>query len=286
MTGQRVTIVADSSVSLPQDILESEGILTVPISFVFESEVYKDGELSSAEFYERLASAESPAKTTSPEPREFVEAFRRAQDEGAEAVLCLVMSSELSATFSAAQFAVDLAREQLPGLPITLVDTGGLAMTHGFAVLAAAEALRNGATIEEAVSSARKVGRNAQLVGALDTVRYLARGGRVPWILHWAVSLLQIKPVLAWSDGDVHGVARPRTMARALDRVIEYAGRSADGRGLRVAVMHAAAPELAERLAVLARKRLPLDDLMITEFTAGMGVHTGPGFAGLAFYAV
>lgn len=284
MTVTRVTIVTDSSASLPKDILEREGIIIVPICFILDGQVYQDGTLSSSEFYDRLESLKSAPTTTSPEPRDFLEAFRGARERGATQVLCLVMSSELSATYSAAHYAVELACEELPDLPVTLVDTGGLAMTHGFAVLAAAEALGGGATVEEASAAARRVGGRARLVGALDTMRYLAKGGRVPWILHWATSVLQIKPVLAWTSGDVQAIARPRTMTRALDRVVEYVARSTNGEEIRVAVMHAAAPALAEALLQRAHERLPVTGVMVTEFTSGMGVHTGPGFAGLAFY--
>lgn len=285
MTRDDVAMVTDSSASLPGDVLARERIIIVPIGCVIDGEVHKDGTMPAEEFYSMLDQAKSPPTTLSPEPREFVEAFGRAHAGGAAHVLCLTMSAELSATYKAAQSAVEIARDALPGLTITLVDTGGLAMTHGFAVLAAADALRAGTTVDEAAAAAKNVGREARLVGVLDSMRYLARGGRVPWIVHWAASLLQIKPVLAWSGGSVKAIARPRTMARALDRIVEYASGRADGHHLRVAVMHAAAPEMAQALRQRVCERLPASDVMMSEFTSAMGVHTGPGFAGLAFYA-
>ena len=158
-------------------------------------------------------------------------------------------------------------------------------MTHGFAVLAAAEALRHGSSLAEAAETAVRVGAQAEFVGALDTMRYLAKGGRVPWIVHWAAAVLQIKPVLAWSGGQVRPVARSRTMPRALDRIVEYADERAAGRSLRFAVMHAQAPRTAQALLSRVSDRLGSRDVIVTEFTSGMGVHTGPGFVGLAFYS-
>lgn len=284
MTGRRVAIVTDSSASLPPEIAAREPIITVPISAVIDGETFLDGELPAGQFYDRLKTSAGRTATTTPEPRAFIQAFHDARETGAEAVLCLVMSSRLSATFKAAEGAAQLVRDGID-IPVRVVDTHGLAMTHGFAVLAAAESLRSGATIDEAAQVAVHVGSTAELVGALDTLRYLARGGRVPRVVHWATSALQIKPVLAWSGGDVRTIARPRTMIRALNRVVEYAQTKANGGSMRVAAMHAGAPRFAAELAALARERLPVDDVMIAEFTCAMGVHTGPGFAGLAFYA-
>jgi len=159
-------------------------------------------------------------------------------------------------------------------------------MAHGFAVLAAARAANAGADLEEAASVAEAVGSAAHLVGALDTMRYLAKSGRVPWIVHWATSLLQIKPILAADAGTVGGVGRARTMARAEDQLIRYVeARVRPGAPLHVAVMHADAPATAQALAERVRKRLAPAELMVTEFTSVMGIHTGPGFIGMAFYS-
>ena len=285
MTAKRIAIIADSSASLPEKLLRREGITIVPISFLFEDDVFQDGSLSTAEFYERLRTTTAVPKTTSPSPGEFAEAFRSAHERGAEGVLCLVMSAELSGTFRVAETAAEMVRERLPSFPIRVVDTGGLAMTHGFAVLAAAETLRHGSTLNEAVETAVKVGAQAEFVGALDTMRYLAKGGRVPWIVHWAAAVLSIKPVLAWSSGKVRPIARARTTAKALDRIIEYTVERGAGRDLRIAVMHAEAPHRAEMLAERVRDVLPSAEVIVTEFTTGMSVHTGPGFVGLAFYS-
>jgi DegV family protein with EDD domain len=284
MTSDHVAIVADSSASLPPEIVERERIIIVPISTVLDGKTYLDGELPAGLFYERLESSTGRAVTTSPAPRQFVEAFRRARDSGASAVLCLIMSSQLSATFRVAESAAEIARSDLE-IPIRVVDTHGLAMTHGFAVITAAEALRSGRTIDQAAAEALRVGSSAELAGVLDTMRYLAKGGRVPRIVHWAASALQVKPVLAWSSGRARTIARPRTIEKALDHVVEYARNRAGYGRLRVAAMHAAAPATAAALTELVLEKLPVSDVLVAEFTSAMGVHTGPGFAGLAFHA-
>lgn len=279
-------IVADSSACLPPEIIAEYGIIIVPLTFLLGGELRRDGELLSHEFYERLRESRGAPLTNAPAPGEFLEAFRKARDAGATAVLCLTLSAEFSGTHSSAKNAAEMACGELPGLDVQVTDSGGVAMVHGFGVLAAARAVRAGATLEEAAAAARDAAGRAHLVGALDTTRYLAKGGRVPWIVHWAASVLQIKPILATNGGKVGGVGRARTMARATSRLLDYmSARARPGAPLHVAVMHTGALERAQELAGRVKERFDPVELMLTEFTSVMGVHTGPGFTGLAFYS-
>jgi predicted kinase len=117
-------------------------------------------------------------------------------------------------------------------------------------------------------------------------MRFLAKSGRVPWIVNWAASLLDIKPVLAAARGEVRSHGRPRTMGNALNRIMRYLEeRAGPPEQLHVAVMHFGAPERAAELVERVRKRFAPAELLLTEFTPVMSVHTGPGFVGLAFYS-
>lgn len=282
----KVALVTDSSACLPGELIERHRIIVVPLTFLFDGESYYDGTLSSHEFYSLLRSSRRFPTTTAPAPGEFLAAFHRAHREGAQAVLCLTLPLHYSGTLSSALNARDLARQELPALEIEVVDTHGLAMAHGFAVLAAARALERGADLHTAASIAAEVGSRAHLVGMLDTLRYLAKSGRVPWVLHWATSALQIKPILAAHGEEVRAVERVRTRERALGRLLHHLEeRREPGRPLHVAVMHADAPETAQRLAQEIGRRFQPKELLVTEFTSVMGIHSGPGFIGLAFYS-
>ncbi len=282
----KVAIVTDSSACLPPELIEKHEIIVVPLAFLFDGELHYDGALSSRDFYQRLKAARRFPTTTSPAPGEFLEAFRLAHRSGAQDVLCLTLASTYSGTYSSAVNARELAAQELPGLPVQVEDTHSLAMSHGFAVLAAARAVQAGADLDAAAAAARDVGSRVRLVGALDTMRYLAKSGRVPWIVHWAASLLEIKPILAADAEKVGGVGRARTMPRALERLLGYLEeRARPGAPLHVAVMHADAAETARELAARVQERLAPAELMVTEFTSVMGIHTGPGFVGLAFYS-
>jgi DegV family protein with EDD domain len=280
----RTAVVTDSSACLPAELAAGHGIITVPLGLIIDGEVYPDAGLTSAELFERIDASKSGAQTTSPAPGEFLAAFERARDEGADAVACLTLSAKYSGTYSAAVNAGKLADEHIPGLEVRVADTGGLAMTHGFAVLAAARAVEMGADIEKVVATAEMVGRSAQLVGALDTLRYLVKGGRLPWVVGWAASLLRIKPVLAFADGRARSVGRTRTWAGAKRKLLAYAATRESGRPLHASVMHTDAPERAEELAREVCERFRPAEMFVTEFTNVMAVHTGPGFVGLGFY--
>lgn len=281
-----VAIVTDSSSCLPAELIEKHRIIVVPLAFLFDGQLHYDGALSSRDFYDRLRTARRFPTTTSPAPGEFLQAFSRAHQSGAQAVLCLTLPSSYSGTYSSALNGSQLATQKLPGLPVRVLDSHGLAMSHGFAVLAAARAAEAGADLEEAAAAAEAVASRAHLVGALDTMRYLAKSGRVPWIVHWAASVLRIKPILAADAETVAGVGRARTMPRALAQLLRHLEeRAAPGAPLHVAVMHADAPERAQELAQRVQRRFAPAELIVSEFTSVMGIHTGPGFLGLAFYS-
>jgi DegV family protein with EDD domain len=279
-----VAIVTDSSACLPAELAERYGVTIVPLAFLFGGEVYHDGDLTGNEFYARLRDDRQPLTTAAPAPGEYLEAFRRVRESGATAVLCLTLSSRYSGAHSSAVKAAEYAAKDHPGLALRVIDTGGIAMAHGFAVLAAARMASAGGTLAEASAAAERAAESSNLVGLLDTTRYLARSGRVPWVLHWVASLLRIKPVIAAAGGRIGAVGRVRTTERGIERMLSYvAERARPGAPLRIAVMHAAERERAQELAGRLRTRLAPEELLITEFTSTMAVHTGPGFIGLAW---
>jgi len=280
----RTAVVTDSSACLPSGLADELEIVTVPLGLLIGDEVHPDGSLSSGELFRLADETKRPVRTTSPAPAQFLEAYRQARDAGSDAVLCLTLSARFSGTYESAITARGLAAEELPGLEVRIVDTGGLAMTHGFAVLAAARGLADGASPDAAVEQALRVAGRARLVGLLGTMRYLARGGRVPWIVHWAAQLLRIRPLLAFAEGRTRSIGRVRTEGSGLVRLLEYARAHSSGGALRAAVMHTGAPEAARRLSEALCRELAPAELLQTDFTSVMAVHTGPGFVGLAFY--
>ena len=281
----KTAIVTDSSACLPSELIRAHRVTIVPLAFLFDGDVRDDGSLSSRDFYALLRASRKFPTTASPPPAAFVEAFRQAA-QTAEAALCITLPSTFSGTYSSALTAMELAQQELSGFPIRVIDSHCLAMCHGFAVLAAARAAENGASMETAEAVVRDVAARSYLIGALDTLRYLAKSGRVPIVVHWATSLLQIKPLLAAKGEEVRAIGRVRTMPRALSRLLSHVEERLDGqRPLHMAVMHADAPAAADDVSDAIRRRFDPEELLVTEFTSVMGAHTGPGFLGVAFFS-
>jgi DegV family protein with EDD domain len=280
----RVAIVADSSACLPRELIDAHRIALVPLGLTIDGELFEDGSLSNGELFRRLADSRGGAHTASPPPGAFLDAFARERDAGATSILCLTLSAGYSGTYGAAVDAANLAQDRLPGLNVRIVDTGGLAMAHGFAVLGGARVSEASGCLDEAVAAARRIGQAGQMLGALDTLRYLVKGGRVPWVVAWAASLLQIKPVLAFEHGSARSIARPRTWEAAREQMLRRLTAEARGDGLHAAVMHVDAPERARELAGDVRTRFHPVELLVSEFTSVMAAHTGPGFVGVAYY--
>jgi len=281
-----VAIVTDSTSCLPQEEVERYGIEVVPVNLVYEGRVYRDGlDLTPEEFYRLLKEAKKLPTTSPASPGDYLEVFRRV-GEKARSILCISVSARLSGMFDSARAAAELAREVLPRTAIRVLDSGTAAMAQGFVVLAAARAAGAGKELQEVMDTATRIMPRVELVAVLDTLHYLARGGRVPKVAAWATSLLQIKPILTLSAGEVGLLERVHTRKRALSRLVQIMRKRAGGkRPLHVSVFHAQA--LGETLALreeIIREFQP-QELYLTQFTSVMGVHTGPGVVGLAYYA-
>ena len=282
----KVAIVTDTTACIPREHAEKYAIELVPVVFIFDDESYRDGiDMSPTEFYARLRRAEKLPTTSSTPPDPYLEAYRRAS-QIASGILCITPPSKLSGMFDSAQLAVKMANEALPNAVIEVLNCSTAAAGQGLIVLAAARAAASGKSLTEVVEVARSVMRRVDLLATLDTMKYLVKGGRVPKIAAFAGSLLQIKPIFTISDGDAHQVTNARTNPGATKRILEIMGQKiVEGQKLHVAVMHADALDRARELMDEVSSRFDCAELFITEFTPVMGVHTGPGVIGVAFYS-
>ena len=280
----RVGIVTDSTACIPAELAARYQIELVPLYLAFGDRVYQDGMAEdAAAFYQTLRTAGQPPTTSAPSPGVYAETFLRAGRD-ADAVLCITVSRQFSAMYDAAVQGAALAREQAPRLQVQVLDSNAAAMAQGFVVLEAARAAEEGAAVDQVIARAEALTPRVQLLVALDTLTYLARSGRVPRLVVWAASPLQVKPIVQFQRGAYRRVAVVRTMRRAVERLLQALEPRAARGDLHICVHHTNVPREAEALAERARTSLRPKELFITEFTQVMGVHTGPGLLGLAFY--
>ena len=281
-----VAIVTDSTSCLPQEEVERYNIEVVPVNLVHEGRVYRDGlDMTTNEFYRLLKKAKKLPTTSPASPGDYLEVFRRAAEK-ARSILCISVSGKLSGMFDSARAAAELATEVLPRTTIQVLDSGTAAMAQGFVVLAAARAARLGDDLQGVMETATRIMPRVELVAVLDTLHYLARGGRVPKVAAWAASILQIKPILMLSRWEVGLLERVRTRKKAFSRLVGIMRERVGGnRPLHASVFHAQALDQALALQEEIVREFQPQKLYVTQFTPVMGVHTGPGVVGLAYYA-
>jgi len=262
------------------------GIELVPMTIIFGDKTYRDGiDISPNEFYARLRQAKELPTTSHPSPEAFLDAYRNASQRAAS-ILCIDISSHFSATLNSARLATEMAKETMPDVVIEVLDCGTAAAGQGLVVLAAAKAAALEKSLAEVVDTARSVIQRVNLFATLDTLHYLVKGGRVPKAAALLGSLLQIKPIFTVSEGEAHPVTTARTNPGAMKRILKIMGQKiAKGQPLHAAVMHADALDKAAALRNQISSRFDCIELFITEFSPVMGVHTGPGVIGVAFYS-
>lgn len=281
----RLALITDSAACLPPHLAEEYDIHVVPLTLVLEGKAYRDqADGDNQDFYQHLRTARDVPTTASPPPGDYLEVLRRAAGQ-AEAALCITVASRFSATYDSALQAADRARDELPTFQVKVMDSGTAAMAQGFMVLEAARAVAAGADPEAAAARAEALKPRLGIIAMLDTLEYLARGGRVPRVAAWASSLLQVKPVVLFSHDGVRLAARVRTRRRATERLLTLlAERAAGAHSLHLCVHHVDAPEEALALAEQARSVLKPAELYVSEFTRVMSAHTGPGLLAFAYH--
>lgn len=274
---RHVAIVTDSTAYLPPAALEAHHIGSVPLTVVLNGEALEEGTEISARSLAEALRKRRPVTTSRPSPATFVAAYRAAAEAGAEAVVSLHLSAEISGTYDAAL----LAAGDAP-VPVHVVDTGMVAMALGFCALTAADVVGAGGTADEAVAAAVKRAEGTAAYFYVDTLDYLRRGGRIGAAQALFGSALAVKPLLELADGRIALLEKVRTASRAIARLEEIVVARAGDAPVDVAVHHLAAPERADQLAERLRGRVSsLGDLHVSEVGAVIGAHTGPGLLGV-----
>ena len=283
---KKVAIVTDTTACIPQEQVERYNIEVVPMTIIFGDKVYRDGiDINPTEFYTLLRQAKKLPTTSHPSPDHFLDAYRSASRR-APNILCITISSHFSATFNSAWLAMETAKTTLPNTAIEVLECGTAAAGQGLVVLAAAKAADSGRNLDEIIKTARNIMERVNLFATLDTLHYLAKGGRVPQAAALVNSLLKIKPISFLNHGDAHTVALPRTVSGAAKRMLKLMEQKAvKKQPFHAVVMHADALDKAVALRNRISSQFDCAELFITEFTPVMGVHTGPGLVGIAFYS-
>jgi DegV family protein with EDD domain len=271
-----VRVVTDSTADLPAKVIQEWGITVIPLCVNFGTEVYRDGaDLQPDEFYRKLVSSSILPTTSVPPPGIFTEVYEKLSRDGAE-VVSIHISSKLSGTYDCAR----LAAKELGNKRVEIIDSLAVSMGLGLLIIAAARVAQTGASLEEVTALVRRAMKRCYLVGLLDTLEYLQKGGRIGRAQSFLGQVLNIKPLLTVRDGEVHPLERVRTRRHALNRLCQLA--LAHQPFEEVAILHSAAPQEAELVAEQLAPAFPRERMQLAQFGPVLGTHIGPGAVGIA----
>lgn len=272
-----VRIVTDSSSDLTDEQASALGIEIVPLTVRFGDEELVDRtELTVTEFYRRMANTDALPETAAPSPGAFEAAFRRCVDAGADGIVCINLSAQLSATMQSAQ----TGAKAIDGVPVEVVDSKSVTLGLGSMVLWAAEQAKAGADVETIADGVGDMASRQRIWATLDTLDNLKKGGRIGGAKALVASLLSIKPAISLNTGAVEEAGKPRTRSKALkwlaDKVLSEPAVE------NLCVVHGEAPDLDEFLGLLA-PRYGRDELTVGLIGPIIGAHGGPRVLGVTY---
>ena len=202
-------------------------------------------------------------------------------------IVSIHMTSKGSGAYQAAKAAQSIAKETIPGLVVEVIDTLNVSMCHGWIVIEAARAALTGKSFAEILGVVKQLIPITHMIQTADTLKYLYMGGRIGKAKHLVGSLLNIKPLISMEDGVIVPVGQARSRTRAYQMMVDKIEAVVGTRGkIKIAYVHAAALEEAEKIKAIVEVRLICAESIIAELSPALGVHTGLGTAGVCYYPV
>jgi DegV family protein with EDD domain len=274
-------IVTDSAADMTREEIEEYGITIAPLHINFPEGNISAEDITPDEFYDRLKAMEPEIPTTSqPSAGAFTELYKKVAIIKNQ-ILSIHISSGLRGTIDSAR----LGAKEVEEAEITVVDTQTLSGGQRFQVLAAARGIKEGLNKEAIIERLEKIKASTETIYTLETLTYLARGGRIGRVQALAGSLLKLKPIIKVdkADGKYSTVGKQRTMPKALENIRDYLHSVyGDKTPLWVCVLHGQFADQAKNLAGLLDAQLNVAKLEILRISPVLGVHTGPGIVGAA----
>lgn len=266
-----VKVVTDSVSDIPASIAQELGITVIPHYIHFGTEEYRDGvDLSTEEFYHKLANASIHPLTSTASPAEFAQIYDKLAAETDE-IVSVVLSSKFGAVYDVALLAKDMIKKRCR---IEVIDSQSGIMGEGFIAIVAARAAQAGATLAEIVDIVHSTIPRVHVRFVFDTLEYLRRGGRIGKAQALLGSLLKVNPILGIRDGEAHTFARVRTRAKAIDYLYNFVASFSHIAGL--AIEDAATPNDVEKLAERLDSVFPKERIYRSKVSPAVGAHVGP----------
>ena len=267
-----IKIVTDSTADLPPQLAKELGITVVPVYLRFGDEVYRDVvDISQDEFYRRLINDPIHPSTTQPTPQDFIDVYKELSKK-ADGIISIHVSSKLSGTCNAALRGKEAVGKECP---IEVIDSEVVTMGLGQLAIAANTMAQSGKNLQQVVKEVKEIIPSIHVFGLLDTLKYLALGGRIGKMQALLGSVLNIKPMLTIKDGVLTPAGRVRSRAKGIDILVDYVKNTADIQDL--AVIYNTSLEEAQVLVRRLGAVFPEERIRLARLGPALGVHTGPG---------
>ena len=279
-------VVTGSAAQVPPEIASQLGIVILPLTIMVEGKEYLDGiDLFPGELYQKMRAQKIDVKTAAPNVGQYYACFKRIVDQQESDVLCISLSGKLSSDYNAAVDAAKMIAGEHPRNHVTVFDSLRAAAPQGLLAVEAAKRFRAGETMEAVIQHLMGARHRSGLIAALDSLDYLAQGGRIGKAAYLVGSALQIIPILTIND---EGIVAPSKVIRKkgniIPSIISTLSKQTEGfEKLDLSVMHADAIQQAEALRQSLNQLYPSLEIPISEFTPVMGAHAGPGLIGLGY---
>ena len=280
-----IRIVTDSTADLTPELVERYGIRVVPLEVLAEGKAYKDKiDITNEEYYEILRSATVLPTTSQPSPAVFAQTYRELAAEGAEHIISIQISSELSGTYQSSVLAAGLVAD---AVTVHNFDSRTATMGLGLIVLSAACMAKEGKSLDEILAQVDYMIQNSDLYFLLDSLDNLHKGGRIGKASHMVGSLLNIKPVLNLSNGVISAYEKVRGNKgnKALERLIAILAEKIDPhKKLYCTVGYCDNREIADYMVEKLKEHVDCDEFIYLQIGSVVATHIGMGAVGLAFY--
>lgn len=283
-TTRHISVTVDSGSDLPREWSERHGVSVVPLQVTIGDRTYLDGiDIDAAGLYERMhgPDATGPVTTSQPTPRAFIDAYEGGLARGAEAILAIYISSQISGTYGTGAAAL----RGIDGVDGNALDSRSGSLGSGLLAVRAVELLDQGMDLEDVVVELERVRDQSNVFFSVDTMEYLLRSGRVSRAKAWLGGMLDLKPILSFSDeGQLVAMGRGRGMDAVRDRVFDMLDeRLIEAKRYRFGISHFAAEEWVLHMVEEIEQRYEPLEILCGAATAALGVHLGPGAWGLAY---
>ncbi len=267
-----VQIVTDSTVDIPDELFENLNIRVVPIYLRFGDNTYRDGvDINRDQFYSMLTSLPDHPTTAQPNPEDFITVYKEYYDNQ-EGIVSIHISSKISGTYNSAIIAKTTMDSPCQ---IEIIDSKLNSAGLGLVVLAGARMAQTGANLAEVVDEVKRAVNEVKMFGVFETMKYLARGGRINKTIAMASNVLNVMPLLTFDDGEIVRAGLVRSINKGMDRIYDFVNSNSPIAEL--VLVHSKAEDRAVQLKDRLSEFIQEKQISITELGAGLGVHGGPG---------